>query len=99
MLGIKYLKVPPTTHVIQFRSGRVVRAGAGLSFVYYAPNSVIVEVPIASTDVPFVFNEVTSDYQDATIQGELTYRVADPIRLAALLDYSVGPNGRYRSDD
>jgi regulator of protease activity HflC (stomatin/prohibitin superfamily) len=99
MLGIKYLKVPPTTHVIQFRSGRVVRAGAGLSFFYYAPNSVIVEVPIASTDVPFVFNEVTSDYQDATIQGELTYRVADPIRLAALLDYSVGPNGRYRSDD
>src|SRR5262249_12612976 len=99
MLGFKYLKVPPTTHVIQFKRGRVVRSGAGLSFFYYAPTSTIVEVPVVSTDVPFVFNEVTSDYQDATIQGELTYRVADATRLAALLDFSINATGRYRSDD
>src|SRR5438552_9567301 len=99
MLGIKYVKVPPTTHVIQFRRGRVVKSGAGLSFFYYAPTSVIVEVPVVSTDVPFVFNEVTADYQDATIQGQLTFRVVDPNRLAALLDFSIGQSGRYRSDD
>src|SRR5215510_9339192 len=99
MLGLKYLKVPPTTHVIQYKRGSVVRSGAGLSFFYYAPTSTIVEVPVASTDVPFVFNEVTSDYQDATIQGELTYRVADATRLAALLDFSINAGGRYRSDD
>ena len=99
MLGLRYVKVPPTTHVIQFKGGEMVRSGAGLSFFYYSPTSVLVEVPMASTDVPFVFNEVTSDYQDATIQGELTYRVVDPARLAALLDYSVDVPGRYRSDD
>jgi hypothetical protein len=99
MLGVKYLKVPPTTHVMQFKRGKVVRSGAGLSFFYYAPTSIIVEVPIASTDVPFVFNEVTADYQDATIQGELTFRVNDPNRLSALLDFSVDWRGRYRSDD
>jgi SPFH domain/Band 7 family protein len=99
MLGVKYLKVSPTTHVIQFKNGRVVRSGPGLSFFYYAPTSVIVEIPVASTDVPFVFNEVTADYQDATIQGQLTYRVNDPSRLAALLDFSIDARGRYRSDD
>src|SRR6186713_1809089 len=99
MLGINYLKVPPTTHVMQFKGGRVVRSGPGLSFFYYGPTSVIITVPVASIDVPFVFNEVTADYQDATIQGELTYRVVDPNRLAALLDFSIGPLGRYRSDD
>lgn len=99
MFGIKYLKVPPTTHVIQYRRGQIVRQGAGLSFLYYAPMSEIVQVPLASTDVPFVFNEVTADFQDATIQGELTYRVANPAGLAALLDYSVDATGRYRSDD
>jgi hypothetical protein len=99
MLGIKYLKVPPTTHVMQFKGGTAVRSGAGLSFFYYAPTSVIVEVPIGSTDVPFVFNEVTSDYQDATVQGELTFRVVDPNLLAAVLDFSLDANGRYRSDD
>jgi len=99
MLGIRYIKVPPTTHVMQFKNGRVVRGGAGLSFFYYAPTSVIVEIPVASSDIPFVFNEVTADYQDATIQGELTFRVTDPQRLAALLDFSTDRVGRHRSDD
>lgn len=99
MLGFKFVKVPPTTHVLQFRSGKIVREGAGLSFFYFAPTSVLVQIPLASTDVPFVFNEVTADFQDATIQGELTYRVAKPLELSSLLDFSVDFAGRYRSDD
>lgn len=99
MLGFRYLKVPPTTHVMQYKEGKVVRAGDGLSFFYFAPSSVIVQISRASTDVPFVFNEVTADFQDATIQGELTYRVAKPEVLAALLDFSLDHVGRYRSDD
>lgn len=99
MIGIRYVKVPPTTHVMQYRGGRVVRQGAGLSFFYFAPTSVIAQIPVASTGVPFVFNEVTADFQDATIQGELTYRVSAPATLAALLDFSVDAAGRHRSDD
>ena len=60
MLGIRYLKVAPTTHVLQFRRGKLVRDGAGLSFVYFAPFSEIALIPLASNDSPFVFNEVTS---------------------------------------
>ena len=75
MFGIRYVKVPPTTYIMQFRSGKIVRSGAGLSFFYFAPNSDLVKVPLATADVPFVFNEVTADFQDATIQGELTYRI------------------------
>ncbi|HZZ73807.1 MAG TPA: SPFH domain-containing protein [Pirellulales bacterium] len=99
MFGFKYLKAPPTTYVLDFRNGQVAHEGAGLSFFYFAPTAVIVNIPLASMDVPFLFNEVTADFQDATIQGELTYRVTDPKRLAALLDYSVNAAGRFRSDD
>jgi hypothetical protein len=99
MLGIRYLKTAPTTYVIQFAHGKVVREGAGLSFYYFAPRAVIVQVPLSSVDVPFVFNEVTADFQDVTIQGQLTYRVADPKRLAQLLDFTVTPSGRYVSED
>lgn len=99
MLGLRFIKVPPTTHVIHFRNGQAVRQGPGLSFFCFAPTSVICEIPLAATNVPFVFNEVTSDFQDATVQGELTYRVVDPVRLAGLLDFSVDPRGRYRSED
>lgn len=99
MIGMRFVKVPPTTHVIQYRRGRLVREGSGLSFFCFAPFAEIVQIPLASVDVPFVFNEVTADFQDATIQGELTYRVQDPKRVAALLDFTVGADGRWRSED
>jgi hypothetical protein len=99
MLGIRYLKVSPTTHVIQYKNGQPVRQGSGLSFFYYEPNSVIVQVPLNSVDVPFMFEEVAADFQAITIQGELTYRVVDAAKLASLLDFSVDGRGRYRSDD
>lgn len=99
MLGIRYLKVSPTTHVILFKRGRIHREGQGLSFFYFAPTSVIATVPVGSVDVPFAFEEVSADFQEVTIQGELTFRVADARRLAALLDYSLGPMGLHRSDD
>ncbi|HEX5105428.1 MAG TPA: SPFH domain-containing protein [Pirellulaceae bacterium] len=99
MFGIRYLKVAPTTYVLHYKGGQVRREGAGLSFFYFAPTSELVLVPIESTDVPFVFNEVTSDFQDATIQGELTYRIADPKRVAAVLNFSVDERQHHRSED
>jgi regulator of protease activity HflC (stomatin/prohibitin superfamily) len=94
-----YLKVPPTTYVLHYSGGKVKREGAGLSFFYFAPSAEIVLVPLTSTDVPFVFNEVTADFQDATIQGELTFRITDAKRVAEVLDYSVDVRRKYRSDD
>lgn len=99
MLGIAYLKTPPTTYVLHYKAGKVKREGQGLSFLYYRPTSTVVLVPMASADVPFVFNEVTADFQEITVQGQLTYRVADAKKLAALLDFSVDADGKYKTDD
>lgn len=94
-----FMKVPPTTYVLQYKHGKIKRQGAGLSFIYYAPTSTIVTIPMASADVPFVFQESTADFQAVTIQGQLTYRVADPKRLASLLDFSVDARRAYNSED
>jgi hypothetical protein len=99
MFGIRYFKAAPTTFVLEYVHGRVRREGTGLSFFYFAPHSTLVAVPAGSTDVPFIFNEATADFQAVTVQGHLTYRVADPKRLAALLDYSVKADGSYASED
>jgi regulator of protease activity HflC (stomatin/prohibitin superfamily) len=99
MFGFRYLRTPPTTWVIQHRGGQLRREGAGLSFWYFAPSSTLVLVPLASTDVPFMFAEATADFQDVTVQGHLAVRVIDPKKLSALLDHSVGPNGKYLTDD
>lgn len=94
-----YTKNPPTTYVLHYANGRVRREGPGLSFWYFRPASTIVAVPLASRDVPFAFSEVAADFQPLTLQGQLTYRVTDPRRLAGLLDFSIRPSGQYVSDD
>ena len=100
MFGIRFIKVQPTTYLIQYRGGRVVREGAGLAFFCYAPTTSLVAVPIASTDVPFIFEEVTADFQTVTIQGQVTYRVVDAKKLAALMNFTLDPRGQnYASDE
>jgi hypothetical protein len=96
---IRFMKAPPTTYVLHYKKGKVKREGPGLSFLYWAPTSTIVAIPLQSIDAPFVFNEATADFQAVQIQGQLTYRVVDARRLAALLDYSLLPDGRYASTD
>jgi hypothetical protein len=99
MLGFRFIKTQPTQYVIQFRNGRPRREGAGLAFWYFAPSSSIVVVPTASVNEPFILSEVSADFQDVVVQGQITYRVAEPRRTAALLDFSLGPKGRYVSED
>ncbi len=99
MIGYRFAKFDPMTYVLHYRKGRIVREGKGLSFWYYQPNSSIVAIPLSSVDVPFIFEESTSDYQKITIQGQLSFRVSDPERLAELLDFTVNGQGKYRTDD
>ena len=100
MIGIKFIKVQPTTYLLQYRGGKIVREGLGLSFFYYAPTTSLVTVPVASADVPFIFQETTADFQSVTIQGQVTYRISEPKRLAALLNYTLDKDGEtYVSED
>jgi regulator of protease activity HflC (stomatin/prohibitin superfamily) len=100
MFGINFIKVQPTTYLLQYRHGKIVREGAGLAFFYYSPTTSLVAIPVGSTDVPFIFEEPTADYQTVTIQGQVTYRVADAKKLAGLLNFTLHRDGEnYVSED
>jgi len=100
MFGFQYIKVTPTQYVLHYRTGKVRRSGTGLSFFYFKPSSSIVVVPIASADVPFIFNEISADFQSITVQGQLTYRIKDAQHVASLLDYTVDARTlQYISED
>ncbi|QNP41615.1 SPFH domain-containing protein [Lysobacter solisilvae (ex Woo and Kim 2020)] len=99
MFGLRYVKASPSTYVIQYRNGQPVREGTGLAFFYFAPNASLVSVPLESVDVPFMFNEVSSDFQQVTVQGQVTYRVTEPKTLASLMNFTLKPNGEYVSED
>ena len=99
MFGFRYVKASPSTYIIQYKNGKAVREGAGLSFWYFAPNASLVSIPMESVDAPFMFQEVSSDFQVVTVQGQVTYRVSTPTTLASLMNFTLKPDGSYVSED
>lgn len=100
MFGFQFIKATPSQFIMHFRGGKLRRSGTGLAFFYFTPSSSIVVVPVGSGDVPFIFNEISADFQAITVQGQLTYRVQDPQKLASLLNYTVsGSRMLYVSED
>lgn len=100
MFGIRFIKFQPGVYALKYKNGKAVKEGAGISFYYSVRKATLVGVPIGSADAPFIFTMVTSDFQTVTVQGQVTYRIADPKKIAALLDYTYDARGRdYASDD
>lgn len=100
MFGVRFIKFQPSEYVLKYRNGRIVKEGAGISFYYYAPVTSIVVVPVGSVDAPFIFEEVTSDFQTVTVQGQVNYRIVDQKKIAGLLNYTLDMRGKgYVSDD
>lgn len=99
MFGFRFVKTEPTQFVLLMRNGRPRRKGEGLAFWYYAPRSSLVVVPTASANQPFMFPETTADFQDVSVQGQATFRIAEPEKTARLLDFTLGRKGEYLSED
>ena len=100
MFGFKYIKFQPNEYVIKYSSGNIKRQGTSLSFYYFAPKTTLVVIPIGSKDVPFVFEELTSDFQTVSVQGNLSYRIVDMDKISNMLNYTYNPQLKsYLSDD
>ena len=90
-MWIPYFKGQPTDYVIRYAAGQPRGEGLAKSFFYWRYNTQVVAVPTQSQDVPFVFNEITRDHQQVTLQGQATFRIHDPKRAAALFNFAVDP--------
>ena len=99
MLGINYIKFDSMNYVIHYKGGKIKKEGRGLSFFYFSPNSSIVSIPVQSNDFQFVFNETTKDYQEVTLQGQVTYKIQNPKQLAETLDFTVNKKKQYLKND
>jgi SPFH domain / Band 7 family len=100
MFGIRFVKAQPTTYLMKYRAGAVTREGTGLSTLYYAPVTSLVAVPTGSRDAAFIFQQIARDFQALTIQGHVTYRIAEPRKAASMLNFTLKADGKtYESDD
>ena len=99
MFGFNYIKFDSMDYVIQYRNGKVRRKGNGLSFFYFTANSSLVSIPVKNIDLPFIFEEITSDFQDITVQGQLTFKIVDPDLLSKQMDFTVDKTRRHVTED
>jgi len=99
MFGVNYIKSDPSTHLIQYQKGRVVRQGSGMSFYYFAPKTSLVAVPVTSKDLPFAFRLQSEDFQKVTVQGQVTYRISDAEAVSSMLNFTINHKGEYLSED
>lgn len=87
MFDIGFFKGQPTDFILKYVGGQVKQEGLGLTFLYFRHNTQIVVVPTATRDSNFIFNETTNNFQSVTVQGQFTYRIANPAQAAALLNF------------
>lgn len=96
-LGWRHLRAEPSIFVLHHRGGKLARKGRGLSFWFWALTSSITQIPMDDREVPFQFQGRSADHQDVTIQGIVTYRVVDPVRISNRLDFAIDTStGAYR---
>ncbi|MBK7585638.1 MAG: band 7 protein [Myxococcales bacterium] len=86
---VRHLRSELSQFVLAHRGGRLVRSGRGVSFWYFPLSTSIAEVPMDDRELPFMFHGKSSDFQDVTAQGVITFRVVDPKNLAERVDFSV----------
>ena len=86
---VRHLRAEPTSHVLQYRRGALRREGPGLAFWFRAIDTAVAEVPIDDRELPFLFHARSADFQELTVQGAITYRLADPLRVADRIDFTI----------
>jgi hypothetical protein len=100
MFNFRFIKVNPSTHIMQYRGGRMIRSGTGLAFNYFAPTTNLVSIPLSSHEAGFMFAETTADYQQVTLQGTVIYRIGHVDKITEQLNFGVdSKTQQYISDD
>ena len=88
---VRHLRADSSSHVLVYASGALVRSGRGLSHWFFPLSTSLAEVPTDDREVALSAFVRSSDFQDLSVQGTLTYRVTDPSRLAERVDFSIDP--------
>lgn len=100
MFGLRYFKADSTTYAIKTVNGKIQRSGKGISFFYHTATTSISTVGIGAREAPFIFNLQTADFQTISVQGQVSFRVSDPLRASELLNFNLKKDGvSYVSED
>lgn len=85
----RHLRADASAHVLHYRNARLVHDGRGLSFFFVPRAASVAEIPVDDRELPILVHGRSADHQEVTVQGVLTYRIADPRALAQRVDFTI----------
>lgn len=86
---VSHLRADATSHILHYGGGALRHGGRGLSLWFTPMSASLAEVPVDARELPLMFHGRSSDFQDVSAQGVLTYRVTDPVALAQQIDFTI----------
>lgn len=86
---ISHLRAEPNQHVLHFKSGQLIYAGAGVAYWFNPLSASIAQVPIEDNETTFMLHERSADFQDVAIQVCIRYRCVDPQKLANRVNFGI----------
>lgn len=100
MFGFNYIKTQPTQYVVAYKNGKIIKQGSGLSMLCYTPTTTVAVIPLSSKNDDFIFGLNCADFQKVTIQGQVSYRISEPVKTSSLLNFALKSDNRgYVSDE
>jgi regulator of protease activity HflC (stomatin/prohibitin superfamily) len=78
-----------SSQLILYRGGMRRRSGRGLALWFSPLSTNLAEVPLDDQELSYLFHGRSSDFQDVTVQGVITYRVTDAEAIAERIDFSL----------
>jgi regulator of protease activity HflC (stomatin/prohibitin superfamily) len=84
-----HLRSEASNYVIQYRSGKKARSGRGLAFWFFPQGASISELPVDDRDMSLFIKGRTQDFQEVSLQGEISWHIDDPEIASERIDFSV----------
>ncbi len=87
--GLRHLRANPSMEVLRYRNGKLVDRGVGISFWFRPFITAVAEIPMDDRELTFVVRGTTGDFQEAVVQGVVTWRVDDAAAMAERVDFYI----------
>lgn len=88
----RHLRAEPNQHILHFKNGHLSRSGAGVAYWFLPLSAAMAQVPVEDCQTTFVLNERSADFQALSVQVSVTYRIADPVKACARVNFTIDGN-------
>ncbi len=89
VLGFRHVRSEPSSHLLVYRNGRLKASGRGLTGWFMPLSTSIAEIPVDTSELTFLVQAQTRDFQEVTVQGSVGYRIVRPDAMSDVVDFSI----------